>query len=262
MVVVSGEEVNWVQCDRCEEWYHLLCVGLGTDEVTEDEEYECFKCKNSDSGLTYVHSSSTSVEGVVNSLRESMEHSSMTANSEGVVRNSMVRESITISTSSGVAATRETEVLSREDIEVGPREKTGSVSAQIQSPIKIQEFCSQKSLASSKVLEGAVFKSVTEKPEAESSVISEEEEEELLEDSVEDSVLQEVGSPQEEMTMPEETPQNIKGESPTDSVIVADILDGMMTRLDSPITVKNSVTEENKETIQEVETMEQTADES
>ncbi|XP_052677656.1 lysine-specific demethylase 5A-like isoform X4 [Crassostrea angulata] len=258
----TGEEVNWVQCDRCEEWYHLLCVGLGTDEVTEDEEYECFKCKNSDSGLTYVHSSSTSVEGVVNSLRESMEHSSMTANSEGVVRNSMVRESITISTSSGVAATHETEVLSREDIEVSPREKTGSVSAQIQSPIKIQEFCSQKSLASSKVLEGAVFKSVTEKPEAENSVISEEEEEELLEDSVEDSVLQEVGSPQEEMTMPEETPQNIKGESPTDSVIVADILDGMMTRLDSPITVKNSVTEENKETIQEVETMEQTADES
>lgn len=83
-----------------------------------------------------------------------------------------------------------------------------------------------------------------------------------MEDSVEDSVLQEVGSPQEEMTMPEETPQNIKGESPTDSVIVADILDGMMTRLDSPITVKNSFTEENKETIQEVETMEQTADES
>lgn len=35
-----------MQCDRCEEWYHLLCVGLGDDEVTEDEEYECFKCKN------------------------------------------------------------------------------------------------------------------------------------------------------------------------------------------------------------------------
>ncbi|KAL5014006.1 hypothetical protein ScPMuIL_008276 [Solemya velum] len=40
-----GDEVNWVQCDRCEEWFHLLCVGLGDDEITEDEEYECFRCK-------------------------------------------------------------------------------------------------------------------------------------------------------------------------------------------------------------------------
>lgn len=40
----SGE-VNWVQCDRCEEWFHLLCVGLAEDEVSEEEEYECFKCK-------------------------------------------------------------------------------------------------------------------------------------------------------------------------------------------------------------------------
>lgn len=251
-----------MQCDRCEEWYHLLCVGLGTDEVTEDEEYECFKCKNSDSALTYVHSSSTSVEGVVNSLRESMEHSSMTADPEGVVRNSVVRESITISTSSGVTATRETEVLSQEDVEVGPHNKTDKVPAQIQVPIKIQEFCSQKSHVGSKVLESTVCKSVTEKLEAEGSVISEEEEEELLEDSVEDSVPQEVGSPQEEVTLPEETPQKIKGESPTDSVIVADILDGMMTRLDSPVTVKKSVTEVNRQTIQEEETMEQTADES
>ncbi|KAK3610530.1 hypothetical protein CHS0354_008964 [Potamilus streckersoni] len=38
-------EVNWVQCDRCEEWFHLLCVGLAEDEVTEDKDYECFRCK-------------------------------------------------------------------------------------------------------------------------------------------------------------------------------------------------------------------------
>jgi len=34
-----------VQCDRCEEWFHLLCVGLAEDEVSEEEEYECFNCK-------------------------------------------------------------------------------------------------------------------------------------------------------------------------------------------------------------------------
>jgi len=38
-------EVNWVQCDRCEAWFHLLCVGLAEDEVSEDVEYECFTCK-------------------------------------------------------------------------------------------------------------------------------------------------------------------------------------------------------------------------
>ncbi|XP_052282476.1 lysine-specific demethylase 5A-like isoform X2 [Dreissena polymorpha] len=38
-------EVNWVQCDRCEEWFHLLCVGLAEDEVNEEEEYECFNCR-------------------------------------------------------------------------------------------------------------------------------------------------------------------------------------------------------------------------
>lgn len=54
----------------------------------------------------------------------------------------------------------------------------------------------------------------------------------------------------------EEILQNIKGESSIDFVIVVDILDGMMIRLDSSIIVKNSVTEENKETIQEVEIME------
>ena len=40
-----GEEVNWVQCDRCEQWFHLLCVGLGEDEVSENEDYVCFNCK-------------------------------------------------------------------------------------------------------------------------------------------------------------------------------------------------------------------------
>ena len=40
-----GEEVNWVQCDGCEEWFHLLCVGLAEDEVSENEDYMCFRCK-------------------------------------------------------------------------------------------------------------------------------------------------------------------------------------------------------------------------
>ena len=38
--------MNWVQCDRCEEWFHLLCIGLGEDEISEHEDYVCYKCKS------------------------------------------------------------------------------------------------------------------------------------------------------------------------------------------------------------------------
>ncbi|GAB6028037.1 Lysine-specific demethylase 5B [Chamberlinius hualienensis] len=40
----SGE-VNWVQCDGgCELWFHLLCVGLNTGDVNENEDYICVAC--------------------------------------------------------------------------------------------------------------------------------------------------------------------------------------------------------------------------
>ncbi|XP_064633580.1 lysine-specific demethylase 5A-like isoform X2 [Lineus longissimus] len=40
-----GEEVNWVQCDKCELWFHLLCVGLAENEISENEDYVCFSCR-------------------------------------------------------------------------------------------------------------------------------------------------------------------------------------------------------------------------
>ncbi|GFS49370.1 hypothetical protein NPIL_411092 [Nephila pilipes] len=40
-----GEAVNWVQCDGgCEQWFHLLCVGLDVTEVSETEDYICPNC--------------------------------------------------------------------------------------------------------------------------------------------------------------------------------------------------------------------------
>lgn len=44
--VFVGEEVNWVQCDGCELWFHLLCVGLGKEQVTEEEDYVCHTCSH------------------------------------------------------------------------------------------------------------------------------------------------------------------------------------------------------------------------
>ena len=41
-----------MQCDRCEEWFHLLCIGLGEDEISEHEDYVCYKCK---AGITKAH---------------------------------------------------------------------------------------------------------------------------------------------------------------------------------------------------------------
>ena len=38
-------EVNWVQCDTCQLWYHLVCVGLTSESVQYIEAYYCFPCK-------------------------------------------------------------------------------------------------------------------------------------------------------------------------------------------------------------------------
>jgi PHD-finger len=39
-----GDEVNWVQCDGCAEWFHLICEGLCKNDVSGDEEYICRAC--------------------------------------------------------------------------------------------------------------------------------------------------------------------------------------------------------------------------
>jgi len=40
-----GKEVHWVQCDGCELWLHLNCVGLRPSDVCEDEDFICRECK-------------------------------------------------------------------------------------------------------------------------------------------------------------------------------------------------------------------------
>nr|XP_054751747.1 lysine-specific demethylase 5A-like isoform X1 [Lytechinus pictus] len=38
-----GDDINWVQCDMCEKWYHLLCIGM-KQQPEEDEEFFCRVC--------------------------------------------------------------------------------------------------------------------------------------------------------------------------------------------------------------------------
>ncbi|KAF5303761.1 hypothetical protein FQA39_LY09834 [Lamprigera yunnana] len=44
-VAPSSQEVDWVQCDGgCEQWFHMACVGLSAEEISEDEDYFCIVC--------------------------------------------------------------------------------------------------------------------------------------------------------------------------------------------------------------------------
>ena len=38
-------QVHWVQCDGCELWFHLHCIGLKPEQVSEDEDFICKTCK-------------------------------------------------------------------------------------------------------------------------------------------------------------------------------------------------------------------------
>lgn len=42
-----GREVDWVQCDGgCNEWFHMLCVGLVKSQMKPEDEFICKKCKS------------------------------------------------------------------------------------------------------------------------------------------------------------------------------------------------------------------------
>jgi len=40
----TGKQVHWVQCDMCELWYHLFCIGLKPHNIKEDEDFNCKNC--------------------------------------------------------------------------------------------------------------------------------------------------------------------------------------------------------------------------
>ena len=40
-----GQNVDWVLCDGCEQWFHYVCVGLLPGDISEDQDYLCGGCK-------------------------------------------------------------------------------------------------------------------------------------------------------------------------------------------------------------------------
>lgn len=58
-----ADEISWVQCDLCQEWFHCSCVGLTKEYAEKIDKYNCTKC------LDRVRGSGTGgvARGVVNS---------------------------------------------------------------------------------------------------------------------------------------------------------------------------------------------------
>lgn len=40
-----ANQISWVQCDLCQQWFHLLCVGLTPESVEKIDIYNCCLCK-------------------------------------------------------------------------------------------------------------------------------------------------------------------------------------------------------------------------
>lgn len=36
--------MDWVQCDGCNKWFHMVCVGLLKVELKPDEDFVCKSC--------------------------------------------------------------------------------------------------------------------------------------------------------------------------------------------------------------------------
>jgi len=46
----TGDEVGWVQCDPCSNWYHVICIGITAEAADAMETYACPTCVKSGSG--------------------------------------------------------------------------------------------------------------------------------------------------------------------------------------------------------------------
>ena len=41
----TGRQVHWVQCDGCQLWFHLFCIGVRPSQISEEEDFMCGDCE-------------------------------------------------------------------------------------------------------------------------------------------------------------------------------------------------------------------------
>lgn len=65
-----ANQISWVQCDLCQHWFHLLCVGLTTASVEKMDIYNCSVCKhkNITEKKSLINSSTTDKKSVYVSI--------------------------------------------------------------------------------------------------------------------------------------------------------------------------------------------------
>lgn len=74
--------MDWVQCDGgCNEWFHMLCVGLVKSQMKPDDEFICKKCKSKKAGASNSGGGSASKKLKSQALNGS--NSATTANGNG-----------------------------------------------------------------------------------------------------------------------------------------------------------------------------------
>lgn len=69
---VSEESIGWVQCDRCELWFHFTCLGLEADSIS-NEDFVCEACEEISSEIS-TQSKESSTASPTNCIVELHSH--------------------------------------------------------------------------------------------------------------------------------------------------------------------------------------------
>ena len=79
----SSEEVDWVQCDTCELWYHNLCVAITAKAAAELDSYICPYCSVNGEYLSNTASPDSNVDVVSTTPHATTPPSPRSPNSTG-----------------------------------------------------------------------------------------------------------------------------------------------------------------------------------